>query len=154
MGRKSAVLKVFIRFVIGFVIGLIIVLVLADVWGRILRSVWPTGASGSWGMETLGFASEKDPYMYNHDQYVEQYSAALPLLTVRADEYLQPWWRGDWRMRYGVFVYATLGGLLFVAPSAWRDLRRRHWKRAGCCIDCGYELAGIDMCPECGKRTE
>lgn len=43
----------------------------------------------------------------------------------------------------------ALGAILFLARDLWIILRTR----AGCCLDCGYDLTGLpreSLCPECG----
>jgi hypothetical protein len=43
--------------------------------------------------------------------------------------------------------YGTLAFLLWSAPGFVRRQRRR---RRGLCVGCGYELKGMQKCPECG----
>jgi len=49
-------------------------------------------------------------------------------------------------------VYPTV---LLIAWSWWLVTRRRQLA-AGCCVGCGYSLAGLDggVCPECGEKIE
>jgi hypothetical protein len=44
--------------------------------------------------------------------------------------------------------YGTLAFLLWSAPGFVRKKRRR---RRGLCAACGYELKGMQKCPECGR---
>lgn len=44
-------------------------------------------------------------------------------------------------------VYGLLWWTLLFAPWA---ARRRWRRRRGRCMKCGYDLAGVDRCPECG----
>jgi hypothetical protein len=43
-----------------------------------------------------------------------------------------------------------------VWPGVWLVfwVRRRRWRRAGCCRECGYDLRGSPgpRCPECGRE--
>ncbi len=56
------------------------------------------------------------------------------------------------RPMWGGFVVNTVfyGALLLVAVVVARWVRRRGRARRGLCIGCGYELAGLGVCPECG----
>jgi hypothetical protein len=48
-------------------------------------------------------------------------------------------------------LYAVvLAGVFIVPPS----LRRRARRRRGRCTTCGYQLAGLTTCPECGSVTQ
>jgi hypothetical protein len=46
--------------------------------------------------------------------------------------------------------YGTLAFLLWSAPGFVRKKRRR---RRGLCVGCGYELKGMEKCPECGRAV-
>lgn len=60
---------------------------------------------------------------------------------------LQPVWRGL-LLDTGFFA-----ALLLIAPLA-RTVRRIHRRRAGRCLECGYQLnSSSEGCPECGLRT-
>ncbi len=48
-------------------------------------------------------------------------------------------------------IYAAAGAGVWWA-AAWAKRRRR--RRRGMCERCGYELAGLAMCPECGRAIE
>lgn len=56
------------------------------------------------------------------------------------------------RPMWGGFVVNTMfyGALLLVAVVVARWVRWRGRARRGLCIGCGYELAGLGVCPECG----
>jgi hypothetical protein len=45
-----------------------------------------------------------------------------------------------------VLLFAGVAGAVLLGPSA---ARRRWRRRRGCCIACGYQLAGLIKCPEC-----
>ena len=47
---------------------------------------------------------------------------------------------------------AFYGGLVFLLWSAPGFMRRRSRRRRGRCLRCGYELAGVAACPECGHQ--
>jgi hypothetical protein len=49
-----------------------------------------------------------------------------------------------------VSFYAALSWLLFFAPFT---LRRVVRARRGRCLKCGYDMRGLDACPECGAET-
>ncbi len=68
---------------------------------------------------------------------------------------LHPMWptaRLPLRPEFPGFVVNSLfyGGLALAAVVAPRSLRRRWRVRRGRCVGCGYELAGLVVCPECG----
>lgn len=55
----------------------------------------------------------------------------------------------------GLIVNAIVwGSAIGVVPVCIRLVRRRLRDRRGCCIKCGYSLAGLksDACPECGTE--
>ena len=62
-----------------------------------------------------------------------------------------------WRLPIVPFVPGFLADVLFYAWTSWLilfgpftvrgQLRRRH----GRCVRCGYDLAGLEACPECGE---
>lgn len=62
---------------------------------------------------------------------------------------LRPRWRGLAfnSLMYGAIGAALLSPLLLVGP-----IRRGRRARRGECRGCGYELAGLEVCPECGAR--
>ena len=43
--------------------------------------------------------------------------------------------------------YGTLALLLWSAPGF---VKRKRRKKRGLCVACGYDLKGIEKCPECG----
>jgi len=67
--------------------------------------------------------------------------------------------RGPWAARLPVMpiwpgfvantlLYGAIAGAVLFGPGAARRMLRR---RRGHCLKCGYELAGLAMCPECGS---
>lgn len=92
--------------------------------------------------------------------------ALFDFLGFRVDHY--PWFKGSRsadghnflthvRTRWSVAVPFLGLFLLFALPwvvkvSAWAGRRLRRSPRAGCCINCKYNLTGntSGMCPECG----
>ncbi len=42
--------------------------------------------------------------------------------------------------------------ITLTAALSWRALRRHRRVRKGRCTACGYDLAGLDRCPECGAK--
>lgn len=57
------------------------------------------------------------------------------------------------------FAWSVLawGGAAWLVWQGWRTPRRvRRWKRlrTGRCLACGYELAGLERCPECDTPSE
>jgi hypothetical protein len=60
---------------------------------------------------------------------------------------LMPYWPG---FLADIFFYGIAGGGLLV----WLvGTRRRIRRRRGECLNCGYALAGLTTCPECGAQT-
>lgn len=49
---------------------------------------------------------------------------------------------------------AIYGFLMFYSFSGWRVVRRWRRIRAGACVACGYDLRGLQQCPECGPDSE
>ena len=66
----------------------------------------------------------------------------------------RPLWRG---VLTNSALYALAWSVLIMlvlVPKAWRRARRH---RTGCCVSCGYSLAGLAAnapCPECGKGKD
>jgi len=57
---------------------------------------------------------------------------------------------------WGPFVLSAIGWGLVVAAPYWVWKGGRAWRararvKRGRCAWCGYELAGLEQCPECGK---
>lgn len=58
--------------------------------------------------------------------------------------------------------YGTLICLALLLPAIWgfrarrRQIWRKHWKRTGRCVSCGYDLTGntSGQCPECGGSID
>jgi hypothetical protein len=44
------------------------------------------------------------------------------------------------------------GSIVFGLSLVPGVVRRWHRRRRGRCVACGYELAGVEVCPECGLR--
>lgn len=57
---------------------------------------------------------------------------------------LRPIWPG---FAVNAVFYAGVCWLLLAAPG---DIRRWRRRRRGACAACGYDLAGLEACPECG----
>lgn len=58
---------------------------------------------------------------------------------------LRPWWPG---FAINILVFAAGSFVVLSGAAAWRrGLRRRR----GLCETCGYALAGLAKCPECGQ---
>lgn len=49
-------------------------------------------------------------------------------------------------------IYALPVWLVFMG-ARWGVVHRRNRRRArlGLCVGCAYELAGLNVCPECGR---
>ncbi len=60
---------------------------------------------------------------------------------------LTPLW---WGVAGNTVVYASLLLAVFAAPGWVRRARRR---REGKCVGCGYDVRGVERCPECGKEV-
>ncbi|MEQ8770180.1 MAG: hypothetical protein RIB60_06695 [Phycisphaerales bacterium] len=54
----------------------------------------------------------------------------------------------------GLIINAVLyAGAVFLFGSALRRARSVRRMRRGCCPGCGYNLEGVVVCPECGRRV-
>lgn len=60
---------------------------------------------------------------------------------------LRPVWPG---FAVNAAFYAGMCWVLLAAPGVVRRWRRR---RRGACAACGYDLAGLEACPECGAPS-
>jgi len=61
---------------------------------------------------------------------------------------LRPLWPG---FLISTLVYASACWLLLATPGGVRRWRR---KQRGLCSLCGYDLSGLETCPECGETAE
>lgn len=85
------------------------------------------------------------------------YSRRLP--SMGADDYAwlnAQWGRGFTRVEIGQLAWTFLPGLVVagLAFSVMTLVGRVRHVPAGCCTDCGYDLAGLQAsatCPECGR---
>jgi hypothetical protein len=51
----------------------------------------------------------------------------------------------------GLGINTLFWGAVVVTPiGVVRTVRSRRRRRAGCCLACGYDVSGLDRCPECG----
>jgi hypothetical protein len=73
------------------------------------------------------------PVLVPKDQFGDRH--ALPLMPV---------WPG---FAIDVLFWGLVSWLLFFAPFT---LRRVVRARRGRCVKCGYDMRGLDACPECG----
>lgn len=48
-------------------------------------------------------------------------------------------------------IYSALSLPILLIPAA---LRRHHRARKGLCTSCGYDIAGLATCPECGTQKK
>jgi hypothetical protein len=71
-------------------------------------------------------------------------STTLTRSSERTHLPLMPVWPG---FVINSLVYATLAGVAVCCPGVVRRAARR---RSGRCVMCGYEVAGLARCPECG----
>lgn len=60
---------------------------------------------------------------------------------------LAPIWPGFW---LSAAMWGAISGLFWTSVRAPRRIRRWRRRLAGRCESCGYQLAGMAMCPECG----
>jgi hypothetical protein len=81
-------------------------------------------------------------------------------IGVQYDDAAVPWSRHASRhtVRVGLNWWLLLS-LSGIVPIVWglkrlgRWRRRRKWRRAGCCVECGHDLrATPGQCPECGAQ--
>lgn len=80
----------------------------------------------------------------------EQGRSNLASVTIAGRRFVaptRPLWLG---LAANAVVYALPVLALWTAPGLLRGALRR---RRGWCAGCGYELAGLDRCPECGDFT-
>jgi hypothetical protein len=77
------------------------------------------------------------PARYFQDSLTMMHKWPLPI---------RPLWPG---FAIDTAFYGTLAFLFWSAPGfVWRTRRRRR----GLCVGCGYELRGMQKCPECGRQ--
>lgn len=63
-----------------------------------------------------------------------------------------PMWSG---FLLNTLLYGAVAGVVLFGPGAVRRAARRARRRRGQCEACGYDLAGLPRCPECGmNRTD
>lgn len=113
------------------------------------------------------FGNDEDGVRRWSEQPSWQFSSArndIPRAAPAADRWYQPLsflWRG-FRCGHGsrqgtdityLSVPHWFAILLAASPAAaitLASLRTRRRRRAGVCTACGYTLAGLEVCPECG----
>lgn len=64
---------------------------------------------------------------------------------------IMPIWSG---LLINTLIYGVLGGVVVFGPGAVRRARRERRRRQGRCVACGYDLAGLPGCPECGLAAQ
>jgi hypothetical protein len=67
--------------------------------------------------------------------------------------------RRIWGLVFPVAPPVGLAAALLAWPTSvflLKSRRRRRWRMAGCCLECGYSLTGnmSSVCPECGRPVE
>lgn len=77
---------------------------------------------------------KNDPNPYGTDRYERLPIRPLPL---------------------GFAVNTLFYASLLAAPVlVFAALKRRRRAKRGLCIGCGYDLTGVDACPECGRQAD
>lgn len=112
-----------------------------------------------WPMRTLRWETR-----YDRQQFRERPRDTLAAYWLR-DGIAPPEWvpgldGAEWRrlpvrpvlpgLAVNTGAYAALAWAAIFGPGAARRQRRR---RRGWCVACGYDLAGLPGCPECGSET-
>lgn len=55
----------------------------------------------------------------------------------------------------GFAVNTILYSLMLACPwLLWACIRRNRYARGGRCVRCGYDITGVDVCPECGTPVD
>jgi hypothetical protein len=75
------------------------------------------------------------------------FQSAGPGLSIGVTIPLKPFWPG---LLANALVFGVLGGTLVLRLAG---LRRRRRQSRGQCLKCGYALAGLTKCPECGMEV-
>lgn len=95
------------------------------------------------------FGGIETPEWLSAREFTSESQASQDVGLGEADRRLLPL-RVEWGgMLKGSAFYTGAIGVLFV-PFVIRRVRR---KRLGHCAACGYELAGLSLCPECGTEV-
>jgi hypothetical protein len=111
-----------------------------------LSAGWPTCALASYDTISIGHAdAELSPWrrgLQIPERLVHEHRLQLPRRFP-----LWPLWPG---FAVDTASYAGLSWVVLFGPFAFRRWRRG---RRGGCARCGYDLAGLDACPECGHSA-
>lgn len=114
-------------------------------WPIQTRTGWPLRAMAYWhegfyGWGEFVWSRGAGPSGISHGREIG--TATLPFAERVIP--LQPLWTG--------LICNTLihGGILFLGATTVSARRTARRRRRGQCVHCGYDLAGLATCPECG----
>lgn len=120
------------------------------IWPLQDRFGWPCLSMAYWHRGVTGFADQARSVRggVGIDFGVTLKPSSAPLALDAVALPYAPLWRG---FIANCAVYAATCWMLLTMNAVYRDRRRR---RLGQCLSCGYVLAGLPRCPECGVEGD
>jgi len=117
--------------------------------GGAIRTGWPARSMEGWGLYDDTSKREVNYWSFGHParlrpRWLEQH---MPGGTFPAQFPLRP-------LGFGLVVNTLFYGILiWLTGFGFSSLKRARRRRRGRCAWCGYELRGLERCPECGKQA-
>lgn len=124
---------------------------------HVFGSLWVRIVSWGWPRASLGVVwMRKEPITMDAEGMPRRERGVRGGLPMPAQFQRGPWanrlpimpmWPG---FAVNTFLYAVISGAVLFGPGATKRALRR---RRGLCLKCGYDVAGLQACPECGTRS-